>query len=127
MKPPSARFALVALFFAGALAVSYIIIFAFYVAGLFGDGSSVSVETWERTLKATVLLGTPLAAFLVLGVLAWADHWIGGLLPWDAGAIAILILARRDAGIFSWFDLFWIVPLLFGAWYFGHRAEPPPE
>lgn len=128
MKPSTVRFVAIGLLWAVALLFSYIIVFAFYVAGLFGDGTSVPPEVWERTLKATVLLGTTLSGFLVLCTLAWAGRWGTGLVPWAAGAIAVLLLARKDAGILQWIDGLWVVPLLFAAWYATRgRGEPPEE
>ncbi len=124
MKKPSPQFLLVLALWGAGLLVAYGVVFSFYVAGLFGDGLSVPVETWQRTLESTVLLGTPLAAFLVLGALSWQARWRTGLVPWTAGAMGILLLARFDAEILRWLDFLWVAPLLFASWYYGRmRVE----
>ncbi len=94
------------------LAVSYGVIFTFYVAGLLGDWPLVPSRAWERTFRATILLGPVLAGFLLLGLLAWRERWTTGLLPWVVGALGVIVVARHDAGILSPFDTIWIVVFL---------------
>ncbi|MEO6323648.1 MAG: hypothetical protein ABIT01_20845 [Thermoanaerobaculia bacterium] len=98
------------------LVVAYGVIFCFYAAGLFGDGSHISAALWEKALRGTILLGPFLGAFLLLGFLAWRERWWTGVLPWASGSAAVILLARRDAGILSAFDFLWVgVSLVFAA------------
>lgn len=105
------------------LALAYGVIFCFYVAGLFGDGSHVSPALWEKALRGTILLGPFLGAFLLLGFLAWREAWWTGILPWAAGSAAVLLLARRDAGILSPFDFIWVLVSVVLAARSGRRED----
>lgn len=94
------------------LLLGYGVILCFYVAGLFGDGTSVSARAWERALRGTILMGPFLGAFVLMGFLAWRERWRTGLLPWATGAAGVVLLARRDAGILATADIVLIIPLL---------------
>ncbi len=105
------------------LVLGYALIFCFYAAGLFGDGSNVSARVWERALRGTILLGPFLGAFLLLGYLAWRGRWSTGVLPWTVGSTGVLLLARKDAGILSPFDAIWVISLLAMAVRAGKHDE----
>ena len=104
-----------------ALVVGCGTIFAFYLSALAGECASIPAEVWERTLKSTLILGPPLATFLVLATVAWLWRWRTGILPWVAGALGIVLLARRDAGILSTPDLVLSALLLLAAALAGRR------
>lgn len=104
MKKIPTRYVVIGTVFASGLAVGCGTIFTFYVAGLFGDGRAVPAPVWERTLRATFLLGPVLAAFLVLMAAAALLRWRTGILPWATGGMAVVFLARWDAGILTWVD-----------------------
>ncbi len=109
MKVPP-RFLLAALLVGTGLLTGMGTVFVFYVAGLFGDGADVPVAVWERTLKATFLLGPVLGAFVVLGLVSWVARWRSGLTPWAAGALGVVFLARWDSGILRLAD--WVAGAL---------------
>ncbi len=108
MKAASGRLGLVAAASVAGGIVGYGVIFSFYVAGLFGDGQSVSQLVWERTLRGTLLMGSALTVFLLFGFAAWLLRFRTGILPWTVGALSTLLLARWDAGIFMPLDLVWV-------------------
>jgi hypothetical protein len=105
------------------LLIGYFIIFCFYAAGLFGDGPYDSPVLWERTLRATILIGPFLGGFLLMGFLAWREKWSTGVLPWAVGLTGVLLLARRDAGILIPLDAVWAVAILFMAAQAGKKKE----
>lgn len=120
MKPRVARTLLVAAVLTSCLAVGCGAVFTFYVAGLFGDGTSVPAPVWERTLRATFLLGPALGAFLVLLAAAGLLRWRTGVLPWATGALAVVFLARWDAGILTVADGVVAVALIAAAGWSDH-------
>ena len=83
----------------------------------------MSARLWERALRGTILLGPFLGVFLVLSVLAWRGRWSTGVLPWATGGTAVLVLARKDAGILNVLDALWVVFFLVVAARAGHRKE----
>ncbi len=107
--------------------VGYGVIFTFYVAGLFGDGQSVSALVWERTLRGTLLMGSALTVFLLFGVAAWMLRFRTGILPWTVGALATLLLARWDAGIYETLDLVWVGLFVVLAAVAGRHEEEEDE
>ena len=106
------------------LGIGYGVIFSFYVAGLFGDKSSVPPALWERALRGTILLGPFFGGFVLLGFLAWRHGWSAGVLPWATGAAGVLVVARRDAGILTPVDLACIALSLL---LLAHATRPPKE
>lgn len=106
-----------------ALAVSYGLVFSFYVSGLFGDGRPATPALWEKTLRRTVLLAPFLAAFLLLAVVAHRLKWPSGILPWGFGAGAVLLLARWDAGILAAADPFLVGVALLLAWRLARPTD----
>ncbi|MBL8115234.1 MAG: hypothetical protein JNK60_20295 [Acidobacteria bacterium] len=107
--------------------VGYGVIFTFYVAGLFGDGQSVSPLVWERTLRGTLLMGSALTVFLIFGVAAWLLRFRTGILPWTVGALATLLIARWDAGIFDTLDLVWVALFVVLAAVAGRHEQEDDE
>ena len=127
MKTPGRLFMMAAIALLG-LVVAYGVIFCFYAAGLFGDGSHVSPALWEKALRSTILLGPFLGAFLLLTFLAWRERWWSGVLPWAVGSAAVILLARRDAGILSPFDFVWVlVSLVFASRSRKREADDDDE
>lgn len=120
MKVPL-RYAAAGALVGAALVVGCGTVFAFYLSGLAGRSASIPAEVWERTLKSTLILGPPLAAFLVLATVAWLWRWRTGILPWVAGALGIVLLARHDSGILSTPDFVLSALLLVAAAFAGRR------
>jgi hypothetical protein len=127
VKPPGRLLVMAAVSLLG-LVVAYGVIFCFYAAGLFGDGSHVAPALWEKALRGTILLGPFLGAFLLLAFLSWRERWWTGVLPWAAGSGAVILLARQDAGILSPFDFVWVlVSLVFAARSSKREADDEDE
>lgn len=106
------RLALVSAFSLVGLFVGYGLVFCFYASGLFGDGSHVTAVQWEKALRGTMLLGPFVGGFLLLAFLAWRERWSTGVLPFMVGFVAVLLVARKGAGILVTSDAIWAVFLV---------------
>ncbi len=104
------------------LVIGYGVVFCFYVAGLFGEGPAVPPAAWEKALRGTILMGPFLGAFLLLGFLAWRERWSTGVMPFTVGALGVILVARKDAGILTWLDGVWALVLVVLA-YVTSRPE----
>lgn len=126
---PAPRILLATVGALAALAVSYGLVFSFYVSGLFGDGRKATPLLWETALRRTVLLSPFVAAFLILAVAAWRAEWSSGILPWGVGATGVLLIARWDAGVLGAADPLLFAVALLLAWRLaspaGDREEDP--
>lgn len=121
--PPRVALGLLAL---ALLFIGYVLVFSTYVSGLARGRSSLPAESWDRAFRSAVVAGPVVALFLLLAFLAWAGRWRTGILPFAAGAIGSLLVARLDVGLAHLSDAAWALPLLFVAWAAG-RAAPRGE
>ena len=119
----STRVTLIGVFSLAGLVISYIVIFCCYAAGLFGDGSHIPPSAMEKALRGTIVMGPLLAAFFLLGFLAWREKWASGLLPWVFGSSGVLLMAKKDAGILAPLDSIWVVVVLGAALLAGRKED----
>ena len=120
--PPRAGLALLAI---ALLVAGYALVVSTYVSGLAGERDNLTAAEWERVLRSSLLAGPVVALFLLLALLSWAGRWPSGVLPFAAGAVAALSVARLDAGLARWTDLLWALPLL-GVAFASDRTRPRP-